>query len=311
MKANRIGLAMIAALSAVSAAWAQHDPCDFYVELYDSYGSTGGGEFRAQITQKIVDLAHPYPNPSMPHINPLRTGTNFQGSTYGPPLAYTSPVATHAAPGKFEVFCLEKHEFLANPLGNMDAATGAFRYQADVADHTVAQSADYGGNAHGGFNDPLDEMTAYLYKKFITKTLTGYDWSDSTGVGGAGESARINSANALQQAIWYIEQEEDYDDPSVPGIVVGSYDPHILSDASSRLTSAALAFYTLAYNAVYGGGWSGYHGVQVMNLFLSSSRREFQSQLIQMVPLPSQATLAGAGLLGLLGLGVVRRRTVR
>ncbi len=48
--------------------------------------------------------------------------------------------------------------------------------------------------------DPLDPRTAYLYTKFVSGTLAGYDYTPSTG--------RIFSAKALQDVIWYIEDEQ-------------------------------------------------------------------------------------------------------
>jgi hypothetical protein len=221
-----------------------------HITVADSYGSTGGGEFRVQAGPDFT-------------VTPLRTGTPFQG---GVP----------AAPGLWEAFCVEKFEPLDFSL----------TYRADVNTTTTSSAAAYAGGAHGGFNDPLDPMTAYLYDHFINKTLTTpYDYVN--------EANRINDADAMQTAIWFIEQE-----------------------TSDPLTGKALAFFQEAQNAVNSGAWTGLGNVRILNLYTqvgSTARVDYQDLLIDTgvsspIPLPSGAGLAGVGLLGVL---TARRRRSR
>jgi hypothetical protein len=88
----------------------------------------------------------------------------------------------------FETFCMELNEHIR--FGRL--------YYANISD--VAINGGVGGQVPPGSNtDPLDPMTAYLYERFITGTLTGYDYNPGSG--------RVASANALQFTIWYIEEE--------------------------------------------------------------------------------------------------------
>jgi hypothetical protein len=213
-----------------------------HINLNDSYGSTGGGEFRAWGQADFT-------------LNPARTGTPFQ---FGLP----------GAPGLFETFCVEKYEQADFTITNL---------RADLNTETTASAAAYANGAHGGFNDPLDARTAYLYAHFITMTLTTpYDY--------ANETNRINDANALQTAIWFIEQEDD-----------------------TALTGKALQFYNEANNAVNGGQWTGLGNVRILNIYTDNPRVDYQDVLVMTssVPLPTGAAMAS---LGLVGLGLQRRR---
>jgi len=83
--------------------------------------------------------------------------------------------------GVIQTFCLEKNEYISvpSPLYYGVVNTGAKR-----------------GGVGGAISefDILDAKTAYLYEQFALGTLTGY----------AGDDA---SAMALQNAIWYLEDE--------------------------------------------------------------------------------------------------------
>jgi hypothetical protein len=158
--------------------------------------------------------------------------------------------------GSFETFCLEKSENF-HPGGS---------YLFDVAVVAVG-----GGGGAGIGGDPLDERTAFLYNAFITGTLPGYDFSNGSG-------QRQAHAGALQNAIWYLEQE------------VATLD-----------TPEANAFF--AFSA--GGIGQGLGDVRVANLYRideHGNRHEHQSQIFRVVPAPGAAALLG------LGLAVVARR---
>jgi hypothetical protein len=91
--------------------------------------------------------------------------------------------------GGFESFCVELNEHIR------------FNSTFYVQFSEAAVNGGVGGQEPPGSNtDPLDPMTAYLYAEFVTESLTGYDY-DNTDVG------RVASADALQYAIWYIEDE--------------------------------------------------------------------------------------------------------
>jgi hypothetical protein len=210
-----------------------------HIEFHESYGSIGGGEFRA------------LPEPDFTSFVPASTGTPFQ---FGVP----------AGAPQFETFCVEKFE-------DMDTSPGVI-YDADLNTETTSQDAHYAGGALGGFNDPLDARTAYLYDHFIRHTLlTPYDYIN--------EGPRINDANALQAAIWFIE-----------------------ADDVTPLTGKALALLTEANAAVASGGWSGIGDVRILNIYTNSSRVDYQDELVL---IPSPAGVACLGLAGLVGL---RRR---
>lgn len=167
--------------------------------------------------------------------------------------AFTPAALTNS--GSFETFCLERSE-------NFQSG-GTYNYTID----TVALLG--GGGAFGGM-DPLDETTAFLYSAFITGTLGGYDYSNGSGM-------RSAHAGALQNAIWFMEQE------------VGSLD-----------SAEAVAF----YNFAQGGIGQGLGLVRVLNLYSLDHGhvRHHQSQIF-MLPTPGAMALAG-----LAACTIIRRR---
>jgi hypothetical protein len=218
-----------------------------HINFADSYGSTGGGEFRAWGQADATG----------PLVNPGRTGTAFQ-------------FGVAAAPGMFETFCVERFENLPYEITD---------YKADINTETTAQASAYAGGNHGGYNDALDARTAYLYTHFINHNLTTpYDYLN--------EANRIDDANALQTAIWFIEQED-----------------------ATPLNGKALALFNEANNAVISNAWSGLGDVRILNIYTNTARADYQDVLIMTsIPLPTGALMAGAGLLGV---GVIRRRKTR
>lgn len=206
-----------------------------HLRVFDSYGSTGGGEFRVE------------PEADFSFV-PGATGTPFQ---FGHP----------AGAPTFESFCVEYFEDLYYGVS----------YNADLNTQTTGQNLEYSGGAHGGFNDPLDPRTAYLYHNFINHTLvTPYDYVN--------EGQRIEDANALQTAIWFIEEE-----------------------ITTPLLGKSLDLYNEANAAVNSGAWVGLGDVRILNLYSNDPRAEFQNILV-VVPAP-----AGAGAL-LVGLVAATRR---
>lgn len=175
-------------------------------------------------------------------------GTGPGGEFIVTPTGFTVPHRLEAAAPSFETFCLERSETLSfGPT-----------YFVDFADAAVKG----GGGAVGG-SDPIDVKTKWLYCEFIKGTLSGYSYTQ--------DAQRVASADALQNAIWYIEKEV------------------------AALTAGGQAFYDLAVQNAVDPGCT-----KVMNLWsvVNGQRVEKQSLLV-CVPAP------GAIVLGMLGLGLV------
>ncbi|OHB77462.1 MAG: hypothetical protein A2W31_09425 [Planctomycetes bacterium RBG_16_64_10] len=176
----------------------------------------------------------------------------------GPALNFVSASPPALDGSSFQSFCVERGE-LVTPGSTYDYVinTGA---------------VNGGGGAIGNF-DALDARTAYLFTEFSVGTLAGYTYTPG--------AARQASAGALQNAIWYIEQE-------------------------LAVLPAGLA--TTFYNAAVAAAWTGIGNVRVLNLYASGGTAVKQDQLI-MIPTPA-AVFMGLPMLGLLGaFRIVRRRT--
>lgn len=163
--------------------------------------------------------------------------------------------------GPYPSFCMEQSELVT--IGG-------------VYDVAIATEALLGGGNNGPTGpqggDALDPMTAYLYQEFRSGTLGGYDYDP---LGGRGASA-----GALQDVIWYLEDE------------IGK----TWTDGDNSLQDQ---FYTAALNS----GWTTIGHVRVLNLYtqghLGDPEYRAQDQLVLVAPAP------GAMLLGGLGLGLV------
>lgn len=143
----------------------------------------------------------------------------------------------------FQSFCLEHNE-------NVGSGTNVYEYVVN----TGAMKGGASGQTSPNF-DPIDPLTAYMYKSFVEGTLIGYDY-------GAGREA---SADALQDAIWYVEGE-------IPFLTIGS------------------GFWAQAVAA----NPTGIGNVRALNLFQGPTYCQDQ---ITLIPEPTTMMLAGAGLI--------------
>ena len=157
----------------------------------------------------------------------------------------------------FDTFCLEIVEYIG--IGKT--------YEFVVAD--ISTGAINGGK-YGGNPDPLDPMTAYLYHHFFHGTLDGYDYNGD----------RVASADALQNAIWHIENEFS-SGPFIPNY----NDFTILANDEVNIKK----------------NWTGLRDVRVINL--TDTEGYAKQDQITVVPEPATMLLFGFGLIGLAVVG--------
>jgi hypothetical protein len=199
---------------------------------------------------------------------PTVTVTRTSGYYSGIGGEYTlAPDAAFAAltgqVGSFQSFCLEATESI------IPGST----YDIQIGTEAVSGGLNNGPAGPSG-GDPLDARTAYLYSNFRAGTLSGYDYTPGTG--------RSDSAQALQDVIWYIENETAND----------------WSTGSLQDT-----FYTAAQDAVTSGSWVGVGDVWVLNLYgighVGDLSYRHQDMLVT-IPAPGAVVLCclGATLVG-------------
>lgn len=171
-------------------------------------------------------------------------------------------------PNSFETFCLELREGLQ---------LGA-HYDAILNNKAIN-----GGVGPAG--DPISKGTAYLYFNFAKGTLANYDYTLSPAAG------RKASAIALQEAIWYLEDEITLTPAQVAANVF----------LSNNITTK---FGTIA-NAKLDN--NGLYAVGVLNLYGPLPKLDrAQDVLILTVPEPGTMMLMGLGLASL-AIGLRRR----
>lgn len=214
-------------------------------------------------------------------------GVKFWNSTTLPSSSLVTdgqnkPVNTY----RFATFCLEKDEFIG------------FNKSYDASISTQA----LGGGNNTDTGDTIDPRTAFLFTRFSTKNWSGfalpYDYA-------AGNS-RTDSANGLQKAFWFLENELLYKS----GFSYDSTDD-ATAQAVLGVNSLAYKLWKFADTAVRSGNWTGLGNVRVMNLreWINDGGNGYwrgdQSQLILVTPSPDAGLL---GLLGLVAIGSRRRR---
>jgi hypothetical protein len=207
-------------------------------------------------------------------------GGEFQGKITGAPIT----IGSHTIPTGFifETFCIEEYE---NVSGGDASYVAVVNSSAVKGGNNVAMGSEAGKNPlYSGSGeavdaagqslcgDPLDPKTAYLYTQFARGELSGYRF------GGTLAEHEADAA-ALQNAIWYIEQE---------------------------VTSLAAGKATTWVNEATNANWQDIGLVRVLNLYgyggpginPTTGALQYTAQdLLIYVPVPV------AVLLGLLGLG--------
>lgn len=204
----------------------------------------------------------------------LVTNSLWGGSLLGGPFSIDQdPTPPNPALGEFGAqeghfisFCLELDELIETDVTydyNLNTAA--------VGDDEV---------------DPLDTRTAFLYTQLINGELDSKfnEWEGSSFTFEYEESL---SGEALQDAIWVIEDEED------------------IFFRDEEFTNEIIAFADEATSE--GGEWfgRGIGGVRVLNVFEDGKNKQ---DVLTFVPLPAPAAMVFAGLAGVGLLRRMRRR---
>ncbi|MDP2324920.1 MAG: VPDSG-CTERM sorting domain-containing protein [Gammaproteobacteria bacterium] len=169
--------------------------------------------------------------------------------------------------GTFQTFCLEGNETLNG-------------YNAT---YTAAMNKNAMDGGVVGLGDPLSVGTGWLYKQFASQVWEG-SLSYNYGAGG-----RLTSANALQQAIWWLEGEKS-----------------VAYDLGNIYMAAAVGKFITQAGAKVDGAWN--YGVYALNMTTANGGLA-QDGLYYVRTPDGGFTLLMLGT-GLFGLALARRRTV-
>jgi hypothetical protein len=183
----------------------------------------------------------------------------------------------------YNTFCLEVSE-------NMNWNTPY--YVNDISDSAIRGGTDGDGGATPG-RDPLSIGTAYLYYNFYAGTLANYNYVDPTN--------RTTSADALQIAIWYLENEID-------SFSTGwHYYGNNWYNVSTTVHNLVDTFLADAASS----GWNDIGTVRAVNIvsydYFGHCTNKQSSLIAEVVVTPEPLTVSLLGL-GILALGVMRRR---
>ena len=152
--------------------------------------------------------------------------------------------------GGFETFCLEKNQFFTS---------------GTTYGYTITNGAIPGG-VSGGNPDNISAGTAWLYSQFAAGTLVDY-YYDSTHQGKVGSfgvnlaySNRVSAAGALQEAFWYLEDEQ-----TLTSTQISNNKFLQLLTTSSALGGAGFSALT-GTNSAHSDASAGQYGVGVLDL---------------------------------------------
>lgn len=212
-----------------------------------SYGN--GGEFRAVGNSDLLGALY----------NLAAYSSSTKGTVGAADVGSWGYSSGLAGQSYFQTFCIETSE---------EFSPGA-AYNVSLSD-----KAKYGSQGPNG--DPISIGTAYLYSQFAKGILSGYNYAYGGG--------RTTSAGALQQAIWWLEDET--------GGVKNSF-----------ITAAETALGNLTDAQIKADAYGAY-GVMALNLGAPGAVQD------QLVLVPEPATCV-AGALLLLPFGVSTLRVFR
>ena len=157
-------------------------------------------------------------------------------------------------------FCLERYE--------------TFSYGQELSIKGINDYATAGGGGAADGKDYISDETRYLYYHFFIGDLIDYNFNDDSSMA----MTRVESANALQYAIWMLENEMTY--------------------------NSANHYIKIVNSAMDIDGWTaGIDRVKVLNLF----KADGSNAQDQLTVVPEPGALLSLGII-LLGLGGITRR---
>ncbi len=209
----------------------------------------------------------------------------------------TPPNSGNSATEQFQTFCIEKNEYVVLSgeyyvtLNNRAIRGGVGQgatYMGDVAGNQASSGSYTYTGQNNTSGDPVSEATKWLYNTYLNSDLdevvSGYDYDSNS------------KANALQDALWFLENEQSW----------GS-----LGTLAKAIAQAAISAVTASDYARVG------YDVLVMNLWTNKSGNVYsglaQSQLYRVSTtgteeVPEPSTILVWGGLAAIGCVAVRRR---
>lgn len=182
----------------------------------------------------------------------------------------------------FSTFCLERGE----SLNFTDNYTGTLSLTV------MTGGPDY---TDPGPGDPISKGTAWLYSLFATGNLVSYGYNYGTDPYSNAEiQARKTSAEALQKAIWYLEDENAGGATAANNAFLAAVVSHFGTIGSAKAAADAS------------------FGVSAINMVLTSDRGARRQDVLVYLgtPVPDAGATLGMFGAGLVGVGMLRRRWV-